>query len=141
MRFTASSMRLLGGARCLSTGKNGISFSQEGPQALGAVLRILGQGKLVHVSVAGGGIEGVGVCVDRCLAQANPVGRQRGGAACHLQGGLHRRAVRYHLLDQAPVHGAGGVELFSSCEEERQLPSSPALAGGTERFVRERWDS
>ena len=60
----------------LSTGKDGVTFFQEGPQALGAVLRILGQGKLVHVSVAGGGVEGVGVCVDRRLAQANPVGRQ-----------------------------------------------------------------
>ncbi len=40
----------------LSTGKDGVSFFHEGLQTLGAILRCLGQGKLVHVSVAGSGV-------------------------------------------------------------------------------------
>ena len=100
----------------LSTGENGISFFYEGPQALCTVLRYLGQSKLVHVSVAGSLVEGVAICVDRRFAEANPVGRQRGGAACHLQGGLHRRAIRHCFVDQRGAKFRNVQKFLRFCE-------------------------
>lgn len=111
----------------LSSGKDGVSFFHEGPQTLDAALRILGPGKLAHVRVAGRLVESVGMCVDRCLAQAHPVGWQRGGAACRLQGGLNRCAVGYRLVGQTFRRAAPS---FSASTTIRL-----ALAGPNQLFI------